>query len=89
MNPAAGVPSTWPVLPIETIAQLANILNLSLGDLCWLADCRMLERKTGPGPLRNYNYRWLRKRDGSARLIESPKPRLKAIQRFLLRRILE
>jgi hypothetical protein len=39
--------------------------------------------------LRHYRYRWQRKRQGSARLVEAPKPRLKAIQRFLLRKILD
>ena len=35
----------------------------------------------GPAePLRHYRYRWIRKRGGAARLIESPKPRMKAIQ---------
>jgi hypothetical protein len=48
----------------------------------------MLERGLPPGPLRNYLYRWRKKADGSARLIESPKQRLKAIQRNILAGIL-
>jgi hypothetical protein len=42
----------------------------------------MLEAKLPKGPLRHYHYRW-------PRLIESPKQRLKAIQRYLLKEILE
>ena len=39
--------------------------------------------------LQHYRYRWIRKRHGSARLIESPKPRLKMLQRRLLREIVD
>ena len=39
-------------------------------------------------PLRHYRYRWVAKASGSLRLIESPKPRLKQIQRRMLDEIL-
>src|ERR1041384_4317720 len=89
MCPAAGPPQTWKVPPLCTVGELAGWLNLTPNELEWFADCRMLEAKLPEGPLRHYRYRWQSKRDGSARLIESPKQRLKAIQRYLLRQILE
>jgi hypothetical protein len=88
MCPAAGPPRGWSLPPICTSGELAGQLNLTPNELDWFADCRMLESRLPLGPLRHYCYRWQEKRDGSARLIESPKQRLKAIQRYLLREIL-
>jgi len=53
-----------------------------------LADRRGSERSTAEGPVRRYDYRWRPKRDGSARLIEIPRPRLKSVQRRLLDEVL-
>jgi hypothetical protein len=39
-------------------------------------------------PLQHYRYALIRKRSGAPRLLEAPKPRLKAIQRRILREIL-
>ncbi len=89
MVPALGPPCSWPLPPLCTPGELARWLNLDLNELFWFADLRTLEGQLPPGPLRHYHYRWLAKRDGSARLIESPKQRLKAIQRHLLTRILD
>lgn len=88
MAPAAGPPSAWPVPAIVTPAELADRLGLDPGELDWFADLRGLERATAEGPLRHYDYRWVPKRDGSSRLIEAPKARLKAIQRRVLREVL-
>jgi retron-type reverse transcriptase len=57
--------------------------------LDWFADCQGREARGSDGPLRHYRYRWQAKRSGSARLVESPRPRLKAIQRTLLRTVLD
>ncbi len=89
MCPASGPPRKWKVRPIRTIGDLARWLNLMPEELFWLADLRSQEQKVASGRLRHYFYRWQRKRDGSARLIESPKQLLKSIQRRLLREILE
>ena len=88
MRPASGPPRTWKVPPLRTSGELAKWLNLTHGELQWFADCRTQEAKLPPGPLRHYRYRWQTKRDGDGRLIESPKQRLKAIQRHLLGEIL-
>lgn len=88
MTPALGPPSTWPVPAIVTPLELTVRLGLELAELDWFADIKGLERATGDGPLRHYAYRWKPKRNGSTRLIEAPKGRLKAIQREILREIL-
>ncbi len=87
MAAAAGPPSTWPVPVIVTPGDLADRLGLTLAELDWFADLRGLERSNPAGPLRHYAYRWKPKRDGSTRLIEAPKGRLKAIQRQVLREV--
>jgi len=87
--PAVGHPVNWDVPPIVTVGELADWLDLKPTELDWFADQRGLERKVPRGPLRHYRYHWLSKRvGGSARLIESPKQRLKAIQRRILNGIL-
>ena len=89
MHAADGPAATWPVPPFLTQSDLARELNLEINELAWFADRRMLERHLPAGPLRHYHYRWQTKRHGGARLIESPKQRLKAIQRHVLERILD
>jgi RNA-directed DNA polymerase len=88
MAPSLGPPSTWPVPSIVTPLELAGRLGLEASELDWFADVRGLERSTVEGPLRHYDYRWKPKRNGSTRLIEAPKGRLKEIQRRILREVL-
>ena len=89
MCPAAGAPRSWRVPPIRTPKELADCLGLYVGELEWFADVRLLNQRAASEPLRHYTYRWIPKRDGGARLIESPKLRLKLLQRYILREILE
>jgi retron-type reverse transcriptase len=79
----------WPVARIGSVAALAERLELSDGQLAWLADIRSLERTVEPEKLRNYRYRWVARRSGLPRLLEAPKARLKEIQRWLLHEILD
>ena len=89
MCPAGERARSWKVPRIVTPAQLARWLDVPFPQLAWFADLRTLERIAPEGPLRHYRYRWLQKRDGTARLIEVPKPRLKAMQRRILAEILD
>jgi hypothetical protein len=89
MTPAPGAPSTWQLPPLATLADLAEWLKLTPGELDWFADCHGRQGQLPPGPLRHYTYQWLPKRSGKGRLLEMPKQRLKAIQRRLLRDILD
>ena len=79
-------PTPWPVRPLPTVGALAALLDVDAGELAWFADVRGLER-TVAEPLRHYRWRELPKRDG-VRLVAAPKPRLKEIQRRILRHVL-
>jgi hypothetical protein len=82
----ADAAAAWKVPAIESTAALAEWLRLSPAELEWFSDLKGLARE---GKLRHYFYRLLPKGRGSVRLIEAPKPRLKAIQKLILREILE
>jgi hypothetical protein len=82
-------PMAWQVPALPTAAALAGWLGVGLAELDWFADCRGRGAQVPEGPLRHYTYRWLAKRRGKARLVELPKARLKAIQRQILRDLLD
>ncbi len=77
MCPAPGAPSSWVIPEITTPAALAERLGLGPSKLDWLADCQARGTKELRGPLQHYRDCWKAKRSGSARLVESPKSRLK------------
>lgn len=74
----------FPVRVIDNLRALEEYLHLDDGLYQHLASPGRGDRGRPPGPLRNYRYRW-----HQTRLIEAPKPRLKAIQRQILRDILD
>jgi RNA-directed DNA polymerase len=81
----------WPGLPLlHTTADLCAWLGgLCLGELEWLAN---IDRgRTDPACRQgHYHHRWIPRGHGSPpRLLASPKPRLKNIQRKILRQILD
>lgn len=81
---------SWDIPAIESVDALAEWLQLSASELDWFADAKHLGRHPHSNPkLRHYHYRVLSKRSGHIRLIEAPKPRLKAIQRQILTSILD
>lgn len=75
--------------PIETIERLADLVGEPAADLVWLADLRNLNRNSSQKQWNHYVYTWRVKSNSSARLIESPKARLKAVQRKLLKEVLD
>lgn len=75
----------WNVPLIPTAGDLADWLALTPTELDWFADLKGLATH---GKLQHYNYRALAKTDGTMRVIESPKPRLKWIQQRILAGIL-
>jgi hypothetical protein len=79
----------WPVAEIGSVAEVAEKLELSEGHLSWLADVRGLERTVSEPKLRSYRYRVVPRRTGVPRLLEIPKARLKEVQRWILREILD
>ena len=87
-RPVAGA-WRWPVAPWTTIAELATAMDLRLEELQWLADPGGWLRRSDPGPLRHYRYRWWATHGGGARLLEAPKPLLAERQRRVRRRVLD
>ncbi len=79
----------WSVPAICNSRDLANWLGIGIQELEWFADLRGTAARQVPGRLSHYHYRVLAKRFGQVRLIEAPKPRLKAVQRRILKGILE
>jgi RNA-directed DNA polymerase len=79
----------WPVPRIDTVGDLAAFLGLEVGTLEWFADVRGLERVVDDERLRHYRYMRVARKSGPPRVIEAPKPRLKALQRRVLHEILD
>jgi RNA-directed DNA polymerase len=73
---------------LATPGELAAWLGEPAEQLDWLADERRGHRRAKVSPLRHYRYAFVAKRGGGARLVEAPKPRLKAMQRRILDEIL-
>ena len=96
-TPSAGAPPQrppglrhdWPLAAVPSVGELAAALELSDGQLAWLADVRGLERTVTAERLRNYRYAAIPRRSGLPRLIEAPKLRLEELQRWILREILD
>ncbi len=77
-------------LPIfETPEQMADWLQISAGRLAWFAHQCVPSHRPKTVETSHYHYTWLAKRSGGQRLIESPKPQLKAAQVRILRDILD
>jgi RNA-directed DNA polymerase len=88
MLPVAAA-ALWDLPAIETAGELAAWLGLDTGELEWFADLKGLAYKRKSPPLAHYHYKVLAKRSSvNLRLIESPKPRLKQLQRQILSLIL-
>ncbi len=88
MQPVAAA-ETWAVPAIESAGSLADWLAINPDELDWFADLKGLGYRNDRSRLMHYHYRALAKRYGNIRLIEAPKPRLKAMQRQILSRILD
>jgi RNA-directed DNA polymerase len=88
MDPVAAA-RPWNLPPIATSGDLSQWLQFDPRHLDWFADLKALTNKTSDRPkLTHYRYRVVPKSSGQFRLIEAPKPHLKAIQRQILTRIL-
>lgn len=80
-NRHAGVPQ------IGTLGELAERLKLSGGELEWFADPKHWNR-TAVRKLQHYRYEWRSRPGRLPRLLEIPSPRLRALQRTVLRELL-
>jgi RNA-directed DNA polymerase len=77
------------VPPLATAGDLAAWLGIPVSELEWFADTRRGHGRTDVRALQHYAYAALSRRNGSPRLIEAPKVRLKAMQRRILGEILD
>ncbi|HEX3906729.1 MAG TPA: reverse transcriptase family protein [Mycobacteriales bacterium] len=78
----------WHVRDLDTVRHLSDWLALPLPQLEFMADVRSLERSVDIR-LRHYDHTWVHSRRGRVRLLERPRPRMRALQRRLLREILD
>lgn len=77
-------------LPVfHTPEQLARWLDLPLGQVAWLTHRFSDGYRPESERRAHYHFRWIRKRSGGWRLVEAPKPKLKSVQRKILREILD
>jgi RNA-directed DNA polymerase len=89
MAPAPAIAGAEQLPALVTSGELADWLGISVAELDWFAGCRRNGRRTIAGKLGHYRYHWIAKSAGRRRLVESPKPRLKEIQRQILSEILD
>ena len=76
-----------PQLP--TLGDLAAWLEIEPDELHWFADRWRVPAHGAATPLHHYSYKAIEKRDGRCRIIEIPKPRLRALQRSVLSPLLD
>jgi retron-type reverse transcriptase len=88
MQPAVAA-SGWNIPRIESKAELAAWLNLTVGELDWYADVKGINRKQSDPRLMHYHLTVLTKESKKFRLIEAPKQHLRHIQRRILAHILD
>jgi hypothetical protein len=86
--PSMGI-TPWPVPAAASVVDLAELLEIDLRELEWLADTRRYLYRARSPRLDHYHRSWLQKPRGGFRLIETPKPLIKLVQRRVLRRILD
>lgn len=88
MLPTSVCAAEWSVPPVTTFGQLADFLSVPHQQLEWFADLSGRQASESNERLRHYRYRWIRKQSAGYRLLETPKPKLKEIQRVILSKIL-
>lgn len=74
---------------VHTPAELADWLELPLGQVAWLIQRFSEGHRPQDERSAHYHFRWMKKRAGGWRLIESPKPSLKRVQTQILYEILD
>ncbi|MEV4539126.1 reverse transcriptase family protein [Asanoa sp. NPDC049518] len=73
----------WSTPVVDDLGRLATALGLTVETLDWYADRRGMNRRATDQRLAHYRSRWV-----GPRLVEAPKPRLRALQRRLLTEVL-
>ena len=81
------VTNRWRLPALDNVSDLAAFLDVSASELDWFADPRRLARLTSQAPLQHYRVSHRVAASGAIRVLEAPKPRLKALQRRLLHEV--
>jgi RNA-directed DNA polymerase len=77
----------WRLPVLDDLADVSSFLGVSAADLDWFADPRHLARSASDVPLQHYRVSHRVAPSGAIRVLEAPKPRLKAVQRRLLHEV--
>lgn len=74
---------------LRTPEEIAAWLQMPIGKVAWLTYRFCENHRPQSAKEAHYHFRWLRKRSGGHRLIESPKKTLREVQTKILREILD
>ena len=80
---------SWTFRNLLLLGDLARWLDISIDELDWFADAKHQHGRTSIPILQHYSYAFAPKRSGPPRLIEAPKPRMKAMQKRILHELLD
>ncbi|WP_370544077.1 reverse transcriptase family protein [Frigoribacterium sp. VKM Ac-1396] len=76
------------LLRLGTVADVARLLHLTVGELDWFADPGRWNRRVERGPLQHHRYEWRARPGRTPRLLEVPGFRLRDLQRIVLDEVL-
>lgn len=88
-TPTTMVSHPFPAARVDDAGGLARLLDCSVPELLWFADPKGLQRRASSPRLQHYLSRWITSGNGSARLLEAPKYRLRQAQRTVLSQLLD
>lgn len=88
VSPTRMVTNPWHLPVLNDLSDLAVLLNLSAPELAWFSDPRHWARSAATAALQHYRVSTRPASSGAVRVLEAPKPRLKALQRRLLHEVL-
>jgi RNA-directed DNA polymerase len=83
-TPTTATASPFGLPRVDTVRDLAVLLDVTTTRLEWYADSRMWNRRAPDGPLHHYRYEWVQRPGRTPRLLEVPMDRLKKMQRSVL-----
>ncbi len=86
--PTRMVTNPWHLPVLDDLSDLARMLDLSAPELAWFSDPRHWARSTSTSALQHYRVSTRPAASGAVRVLEAPKPRLRAMQRRLLDEVL-
>jgi len=88
LRPADSRETAGSLPGIRNIGELADLLDVDLGTLQWLADTKHWNRRARSQALHHYRYEWRARPGRVPRLLEIPEQRLRRAQRRLLQTVL-